>query len=1209
AKKGHIEIVKTLIKHGANVNASVDPFCNTILKLATWNQYIEVVKTLIEHGANIYDYSILFWAAINGRTEIVKTLIKREINVNVIITNQGDTTLHMAAYYGQIEVVKTLIEHRANVNAVDSFGNSILYLATIKRHIEVCKILIKYGANFNATDKNGQAIKSLLKKHKDKVNIADTNGKTALHWAAEYGHTTVVEILIKYKAEINCIDANGKTALHAAAENGHTTVIEILIKYKTEANFADKNSKTALLLAAAKVNAVDINGKTALYLATENGHLNVVKALINKTDVNITDKNNLTVLHIAAKMGYEEIVKILVETAQINATDNNYCTPLFYAAEEGYEKIINILMNREANINYANKDGITALHKATEKGHIMAIKTLLKYVSVNVNIADINGETALHKAAYSNGKTALYLATKNRHIETVKHLLNAEAGGKQDLNYIYFAIEKIYVNAVKLLLEEEAHSNQILHYIAKKGDIKIINFLLENGENSNSVDENSKTLLHWSAFEGHKEIVNYLLERNINLVKAVDNNNETVLYEAAWNEHTEIVKFLINQGADINSKNKNGWKPLHIAAISCQVEVFKLLSNEEIEYFKNIDFLNQIDSFELDNYSRFKLTYGTTLGLANKLRNLENQFYKLENNIDFLPFYQFFLKCIERYTENLEENENFGQNKKVLNYFYKCTLNKICYLKFESESSLIIDINKYFNIIDNDIKLLQNTNKQDAINKFNYQYEETTNKKIVEAYNIVSNQIKPEMNNIVNKINEKIELLVDETSKLIENIEKNKQNLEKKQKEWKNKLILNDKRRGANTAEIFITENNNNQSRFEISLDIKNSLDRMEKMLRDEVSKKGEVINMAEQQLQKLFEECSKCPDKLSDIKENIKEIIKVLGNINSVKRVKELKSELEQKQKKSEDELKKNENFITSKKTKEVLDMVQNLNNGIKTAEMMIELYYNYQQDKEKLDAISDTIKQTEDEIKKLKQYEENINNTITSMIKRIQDNINNIENKIDTNLPIAIEIKDEKLKQAIEEIEQMIRTNIILEHFKRVINAFKQWVFPFAHIYSDVLTLQFDDKDIDGIIQLIENLKSKMQGHYAFINENDKFLIIGIFNSEYESSRPFYLWKNKKHNQEISKLLAGEEITIKADITKSDPDKRELMLSPYTTWRIKLKPTKGADFSKLKIYKDKVDLELIGHGKYIDEEDKISLYIMVHSDKDRAIQKLIFI
>jgi len=52
AQKGHLDVVKTLIEHGARVDAATTDGA-TPLYIACQNGQIEVVKYLIEKGANV----------------------------------------------------------------------------------------------------------------------------------------------------------------------------------------------------------------------------------------------------------------------------------------------------------------------------------------------------------------------------------------------------------------------------------------------------------------------------------------------------------------------------------------------------------------------------------------------------------------------------------------------------------------------------------------------------------------------------------------------------------------------------------------------------------------------------------------------------------------------------------------------------------------------------------------------------------------------------------------------------------------------------------------------------------------------------------------------------------------------------------------------------------------------------------------------------
>ena len=90
-------------------------------------------------------------------------------------------------------------------------------------------------------------------------------------------------------------DLDGDTALMVASENGHRDVVELLVG------------------AGADVNQVDEDGWTALMCASNNGHREVVEALVGAgADVNLAKKNGETALMLASQSGRRDVVKVLV---------------------------------------------------------------------------------------------------------------------------------------------------------------------------------------------------------------------------------------------------------------------------------------------------------------------------------------------------------------------------------------------------------------------------------------------------------------------------------------------------------------------------------------------------------------------------------------------------------------------------------------------------------------------------------------------------------------------------------------------------------------------------------------------------------------------------------------------------------------------------------------------------------------------------------
>lgn len=82
AEKGHAEVVRFLLQHGADVHAQD----YEALRLGASNGHLEVVRLLVEHGANVHadDDWPLRWAVSNGHLEVVRLLLEHGADINAL---------------------------------------------------------------------------------------------------------------------------------------------------------------------------------------------------------------------------------------------------------------------------------------------------------------------------------------------------------------------------------------------------------------------------------------------------------------------------------------------------------------------------------------------------------------------------------------------------------------------------------------------------------------------------------------------------------------------------------------------------------------------------------------------------------------------------------------------------------------------------------------------------------------------------------------------------------------------------------------------------------------------------------------------------------------------------------------------------------------------------------------------------------------------
>jgi len=104
-----------------------------------------------------------------------------------------------------------------------------------------------------------------------------------------------------------------------------------------------------LLFAASTVFAQDL--KEELFAAVRQGDAAAVKALLDKgVDVNTKFRYDATALSYASDRGHLEVVKLLIERkADVNVKDTFYgATPLIWAAQKGHAEIVRALLERGA---------------------------------------------------------------------------------------------------------------------------------------------------------------------------------------------------------------------------------------------------------------------------------------------------------------------------------------------------------------------------------------------------------------------------------------------------------------------------------------------------------------------------------------------------------------------------------------------------------------------------------------------------------------------------------------------------------------------------------------------------------------------------------------------------------------------------------------------------------------------------------------------
>jgi ankyrin repeat protein len=378
ASWGHVDVLKTLISFGAQVN-SKDPVSGftPLMRAAGTSNSLEVARVLLDHDPNaIFDkdyrgYTALMMAAELGYVDMLKELAMcPEVNIDETSYSQlivpdaqlgryqetlqffttydpergrywyRETALMAAVRAGNSNAVNALLDLNADVNAFNEQGYSVLMLAVESGMPELVAMLYSRGASTAWTSLDGFNVLSL---------------------AVHTGSCRMVEMVIALGVDVNRpLDQNDCTPFMLAVSNGADHLIPIFHRAGTDLDGLNRAGCTALTIAVrsgdmdcvSKLLELGANPDVAAYFgarplvaAIQEDDIEIVIALVNAgAEVNATDAMGFTALMAAARRGETQIVQCLLNAgANVHAATQEGLTAKGYAARAGEEDVVNLL--------------------------------------------------------------------------------------------------------------------------------------------------------------------------------------------------------------------------------------------------------------------------------------------------------------------------------------------------------------------------------------------------------------------------------------------------------------------------------------------------------------------------------------------------------------------------------------------------------------------------------------------------------------------------------------------------------------------------------------------------------------------------------------------------------------------------------------------------------------------------------------------------
>ncbi|XP_046357539.2 uncharacterized protein LOC124135909 isoform X2 [Haliotis rufescens] len=530
-----IELARQVVKKMSVYNK------NTLMKLLKLETPVQIA------GQRPRTFPCLHLAAFHGYTDFVQFYHDCGMEVNHINAKK-DTALLWAARWGHEATVRVLLQRGAKPNLENDKGSTALYWAVRYGFTGTVKLLAEEGsANVNQTRKLGLVAPIVL--------------------ASALGHDEIVKVLLKNGADVNHVIRGRERPIHHAAREGNTNVL------------------LTLLNNGASIDETDERGDTALILSARYGHVQILAHLIKHgADINHKNHNGEGVWHFAFENDTSRILEILIQVLQnmgfLKPSEENkdkltftknVKSPILQAASLGLVDKINMLLGLNLDPTACDEEGNSLHHHAAMSNEFEVIKTFHSQYSID--------------AENTRGHTALHLACKHGHHETIEVLiqLKAKAGVKNLMGetalHTAASSASIRPETVKMILEYviKSHTWESLNVRDNKGN----NPLHTAAEFSSpdvlwefrfvrlkDKDERGNTPMHLSVRQDEPEVLDTMLDIYETMKRDVDINEpndikETVMHLAVMAGFDEGLNRLILFESDLSLQCKEGNTVLH----------------------------------------------------------------------------------------------------------------------------------------------------------------------------------------------------------------------------------------------------------------------------------------------------------------------------------------------------------------------------------------------------------------------------------------------------------------------------------------------------------------------------------------------------------------------------------------------------------------------------------------------------------------------
>lgn len=439
-----------------------------------------------------------------------------------------------------------------------------------------------------------------------------------------------------------------------------------------------------------------------------------------------------------------------------------------------------------------------------------------------------------------------------------------------------------------------------------------------------------------------------------------------------------------------------------------------------------------------------------------ELNELEKEFYKMNEIIDFLPFYDNLVNLMDNYAMRRSSNLTMPE-RKILATLYTAILTKTNAVRMGQYSNMVIDVLQYLDLAANNIRKLDQLGRANVVREYRDQYQNELNAKIDEATKLIADEITPFISKRFKQIDEELDRVMEETMQKANQtsskiIDQEKALIKLRQNAMlrgmlgslnivgealsfagpEAKLAGSLIQLGTSIGEQFIVDPDTTADKIQIPKGVDSTISNLGKLVGERKQKKIDALK----------KELDKLEKSLKDDKEDSNERVQrrqdtTIGELQKrLKEAKEAENPSEEHINQIKDEMKKfvedetkaikQDSELKEKKKKRMEKYFEYANNAVTVIGSGVTLYESIKADVGKVEKMQQAISSNRNQLKALQAFEQQIYDKLIPDMMNLHDSIEDSRKTLGTKSHVALDVSKWRIATTIKDARDQLMSSI---------------------------------------------------------------------------------------------------------------------------------------------------------------------------------------